>query len=190
MNNQCNTSSNSLQSQCIFSKVYLPFELIQYIQEYANINNILITSKYFELFRYEFFRWKLTATLSKKYYNDINFRNSILSKMKYPNKQLSLKLYQCSGITDVSTLGIVRTLDLSGCRNITDVNALDNVHTLNLSDCTGIADINALGNVHTLNLYNCSSITDVSALGNVHDLKLWGCTGITDANALGNVTII
>ena len=98
MTNQCNSSTNSLQTQCIFSKVYLPFEIIQYIQEYTNINNLLITCKYFDLFRYELFEWKLTREAScKKYNNNINFRHTILSRMKYPKKQLSLNLSWCSG---------------------------------------------------------------------------------------------
>jgi len=36
----------------------------------------------------------------------------------------------CSGITDVSALGGVHTLDLSFCHNITDVSALGGVYTL------------------------------------------------------------
>ena len=108
-----NSKSSSITSatMSIFSKIYLPFEWIAYIQEYTNINNLLITCKYFELYRVELFDWKLSKISSEKYYNAINFRHSILNRMKYPNKQLSLKLSYCTDITDVSALGTVHTLN-------------------------------------------------------------------------------
>ena len=55
-----------------------------------------------------------------------------------------------SNITDVSALGCLHTLNLTGCTGITDVSALDGVHTLTLTGCTGIANVSALGGVHTL----------------------------------------
>ena len=92
-----------------------------------------------------------------------------------------------SRITDVSRLGSVHTLDLSGCQNITDASTLGSVHTLNLSWCQGITDVSTLGGVHTLDLSWCHGITDVSMLGNVHTLYLRKCQGITDVSMLGNV---
>ena len=100
-----------------------------------------------------------------------------------------LHLNFCRGITDVSALGKVHTLDLYGTY-VTDVSALGNVNTLNIDGCTGITDVSALGNVHTLDLASCTGITDVSALGNVHTLDLSICTGITDVSALGNVNYL
>jgi len=41
-------------------------------------------------------------------------------------------------------------LNLSGCPGVTDVSALSNVHTLDLSGCPGVTDVSALSNVHTL----------------------------------------
>jgi hypothetical protein len=98
----------------------------------------------------------------------------------------TLNLRGCSGVTDVSALGGVHTLDLSHCANVTDVSALGGVHTLDLSH-TNVTDVSALGGVHTLNLSHCYRITDVSALGGVHTLDLYDCTNITDVSALGGV---
>ena len=180
MTSQSNSSSNSLQSQGIFSKIYLPFELIEYIQEYTNINNLLITCKSFDLFRFELFKWKLTREASyKKYYNNISFRHTILSRMKYPHKQLLINLSD-SDVEDVSSLSNVHDFNLSHCFCITDVSALSNVHTLKLFGCTGITDVSALGNVHNLDLSDCPGITDVSSLGNVHTLNCYGCTGVNE----------
>ena len=80
------------------------------------------------------------------------------------------KVEEGKEVTDVSSLGNVHTLDLSGIWGITDVSSLGNAHTLNLFNCQGITDVSSLGNVHTLNLSNCHQITDVSSLGNVHTL--------------------
>ena len=45
-------------------------------------------------------------------------------------KGVKIELY----ITDVSALGKIHTLNLSGCKNITDVSMLGKVNTLNLSE--------------------------------------------------------
>ena len=47
---------------------------------------------------------------------------------------LTLIIKGCTGITDVSALGGVRSLDLSFCRRITDVSPLGGVYTLFLCD--------------------------------------------------------
>jgi hypothetical protein len=102
----------------------------------------------------------------------------------------TLDLSGCLGVTDVSALGGVHTLDLSDCVGVTDVSALGGVHTLDLSGCTGVTDVSALGGVHTLDLSCCKGVTDVSALGGVHTLNLYKCTGVTDVSMLTNVKII
>jgi hypothetical protein len=73
-------------------------------------------------------------------------------------------LRNCQGISDVSVLGGVHTLNWMNCRGISDVSALGGVHTLNWMNCRGISDVSALGGVHTLNWMNCRGIRDVSAL--------------------------
>ena len=49
---------------------------------------------------------------------------------------------------------------------VVDVSALGKVHNLDLSG-TEVTDVSALGKVHTLNLYG-TKVTDISALGMVH----------------------
>jgi hypothetical protein len=115
---------------------------------------------------------KLNDDYSFMYYDDISFRNRVLSKIFNPYKQLHL--------------------DLSWCLNIEDVSSLGNVHTLNLRLCDNIEDVSALGKVHNLNLSYCDNITDVSALGYVHNLDLSGIKNITDLeiSALQNFTVL
>jgi uncharacterized protein YfbU (UPF0304 family) len=84
-----------------------------------------------------------------------------------------------SAITDVSALKNVNTLKLSNCKGVTDVSSLGNVQELNLS-YTNVKDVSALGGVHTLKLNGCKRVTDVSALDNVHILNLHGCINVTD----------
>ena len=99
----------------------------------------------------------------------------------------TLTLHSCE-ISDVSALGGVHHLDLSGCRNISDVSALSRVHTLLLKQCPGIADVaffrKKLGGVHTLDLSGCVNVRDVSALKSVHTLLLDDLSDI-DATPLG-----
>ena len=52
---------------------------------------------------------KLFALTNKK---GRTFRSEVLLKIAYPNKQLSLNLYNCQEIKDVSMLGNVNTLIL------------------------------------------------------------------------------
>merc|ERR1711998_780966 len=119
-----------------------------------------------------FYYYRLNHESSKRYYIDPEFRDLIKSKVCDISKQISVNLRYWDDITDVSALGGVHTLDLSGCKKITDVSALGGVHTLNLSDCWEITNVSALGGVHTLNLSYCRNITDVSALGGVQNLYL------------------
>ena len=62
--------------------------------------------------------------------------------MSNPKKQISLNLFSYhEEIEDMSSLGIVHTLNLTRCQGITDVSTLENVHTLGLSKCGGIEDV-------------------------------------------------
>jgi hypothetical protein len=108
------------------------------------------------------------------------FRHKVLLQIQKSNKQLSIDLSMYQGITDVSMLGNLDTLDLYYCRKIKDISMLGNVKNLNLSFCYRITDVSMLGNVHNLDLTSCSGITDVSMLGNVNTLKLTSCSGIID----------
>jgi hypothetical protein len=88
----------------------------------------------------------------------------------------------CYGITDVSALGGVYTLDVSYYNRVRDVSALDNVHKI----CIQISDVRALGEVHNLDMKHCYGITDVSTLGG--DISY--CHRIRNVSALGNVVTL
>jgi len=45
-----------------------------------------------------------------------------------------------------------------------DVSALGGVETLDLSGCTGVTDVSALGSVSSLCLFGCTGVTDFSAV--------------------------
>jgi len=144
-------------------------DLFNVIGEYTHLQSLCDTCTMLLTFK-QYICYKLKEEYSSMYYNDISFRNRLLTKIFNPNKQLHLDLNNCE-LTDVSALGNVHTLDLSDC-NIEDVSSLRNVHCLKLSYCKRITDVSALGNVHTLDLRGCKKITDVSALGNVQTLIL------------------
>ena len=118
-----------------------------------------------------------------------------------------ISLVYSKALSDVSAIGSVHTLDLSGCKRVSDVSALGNVHTLYMCDCNEVRDVSALGGVHTmelcwsrgvsnvsalghlhkLNLSRCENVNDVSALGGIHTLNLSFCTKVDDVSALGGV---
>ena len=98
----------------------------------------------------------------------------------------TLSLAQCKQISDVSLLGNVHDLNLSGT-NVSDVSMLGKIHKLCLDGCSKIRDVSALGSVHTLSLYSCKNVVDVSALGGVHTLDLGSNLQIINVSALSNV---
>jgi hypothetical protein len=85
-------------------------------------------------------------------------------------------------INDVSMLGSVHTLDISGCIFITDVSMLGGVHTLDISGCIFIRDVSMLVGVHALNISGCENIRKVSMLGGVHTLYMSNCQNIRDVS--------
>ena len=66
-------------------------------------------------FKKDLYYFYLNAEYSKKYYIDPEFRDLIKSKVRDISKQVSVNLSGCDEITDVSALGGVHTLKLSGC---------------------------------------------------------------------------
>ena len=169
--------------------ILLPVALLKRINEFTDLSGLWITCKRLWLGdeRKEIMYIILRGSYAMKFAREKTFHNAVYSRVLYPSMQISLSLYGCSGVTDVSALGNVHTLIINDCHGVTDVSALGKVHTLYLSRCSGVTDVSALGKVHTLYLIGCSGVTDVSALGNVHTLTLWKCSGITDASALGKV---
>ena len=164
------------------TNIFSNIDLFRIINEYTDLRSLCDTCRLFATLK-KYINYKFNKEYSLMYYDDISFRNIVLSKIFNPNKQLHLNLTGCDNITDVSALGNIHTLNLSECDNITDVSALGNVHTLYLKKCNNITDVSALKNVHTLDLSRCKNITDVSTLGNVHTLNLAFCDNIIDVRA-------
>jgi Leucine-rich repeat (LRR) protein len=95
----------------------------------------------------------------------------------------NLTLCGCQGITDVSSLGRVHTLDLSQCRNISDISALKNVHTLDVSDCKKVLDLSGLENVYSFRASGFRG-NDVSGLKNVVILDICDSPKVSDVTML------
>ena len=55
-------------------------------------------------------------------------------------------------------------LSLSMCEDLVDVSDLGGVECLVLTGCTGVVDVSALGTVQHLDLRGCTGITDFSAV--------------------------
>ncbi|GAB9469378.1 hypothetical protein Gpo141_00006657, partial [Globisporangium polare] len=88
-----------------------------------------------------------------------------------------LSLRHCKRVRDVSALGRVHSLNLSGCEEIDDVSALARVHVLNLSDCKRLRDVSMLKGVRILDLrYNDRSSSNSDAREAEQKSKLHGIT--------------
>jgi hypothetical protein len=153
--------------------------LFRDLNEYINLWNLSITCKLFSESK-KYLTYKLNRIYSLKYYKDKYFRTKILKKIFNPQKQLYIDLSKYNSITNVSILGNVYSLNLSGCEKIIDVRPLRNVKILNLSGCKKITDVSPLRNVKILDLSSCRKITRVGELKNVRDLNLRCCINIID----------
>ncbi len=139
---------------------------------FKNINKVVRTN-------YKIPLLKLNKRYSKKYVMNADFKERVLLSV-FSENDIGLNLSGYNKLTnaDVSALGNVGHLNVSGCEKITDVSALGNVGHLNVSNCYNITDVSALRNVKNLNVSHCYKITDISALKKVTHLKLIGCTNI------------
>ena len=84
------------------------------ITEYTNLRSLCDTCRSFATLK-KYINYKLNKQYSLMYYDDIIFRNIVLSKIFNPIKQLHINLSECDNITDVSILDNVHTLNLSWC---------------------------------------------------------------------------
>merc|ERR1711991_395315 len=166
----------------------LPDDVFRTIREFVSIDALLLlASRHFYAMKGRLYYYKFIKKYSLEYHASKTFREQVKGRISDISLQLSLNLYDCSEIWDVSGLGGVHTLNLRDCSKVTDVSGLGGVHTLDLSYCDGITDVSGLGGVHTLDLSCCSKITDVSGLGGAHTLDLSCCSKITDVSGLGGV---
>ena len=138
-----------------------PLELFYWVQEYVDINNILLTSSRLHGHRRQLYRWHLSVASSNLFLD-----NPHLAMYIHFAYRIVQVWWMCQhwGVCIRCTCPIVQMW--------VDVSALGHVHILHLFRCPGVTDVSALGNVHTLCLANCSGVTDVSALGNVHTLHM------------------
>ena len=107
--------------------------------------------------------YKLSRESSRRYVNDLSYRDAVDSR------------------------GHVWDFSLSLHRTLVDVTFLSRVHTVKLSHCDAVIDVSPLSSVHTLTLISMSEVTDVSALSSVHTLTLIYMAGLTDVSALSSV---
>ena len=136
---RCRTSCVNI---CDFS-----LEIFYWIQEYVDINALLLTSSRLTVYRHQLFQWRLSMSCIPKYLTDRRV-------IEYPHRQVCLRVegFRDPSFTRIPTCGHVHTLILSQCTSVTDVSSLGHVHTLDLSYCTGVTDVSSLGHVHTLRL--------------------------------------
>ena len=97
-------------------EVFLNIDLFRIIDEYTDLRNLCDTCSLLSKLK-KYINYKLNEKYSLMYYDDILFRNIILSKIFNPYKQLHLDLSECNKIKDIRSLGNVYTLNLSCCTN-------------------------------------------------------------------------
>ena len=90
---------------------------------------------------------------------------ALLTELVKERELHTLRLSNCTGVTDVSALAgcaSLHTLDLSSCHEVKDVSALArcaSLHTLNLSFCSRVTEVSALvgcANLQTLLQLSCA----------------------------------
>ena len=192
------TNQQLLNQNTVFSMLHIFLILLEYTNLWDFCHTCpLLFNKYKKHTNY-----KLNDDYSHLYKNDETFRNMVLSRIVNPQKQLYLNLnfyfeyYNIFTVEELSVLGNVYSLNLSGCKitntnmcdGSIDLSVLENVHSLNLSSCRFLEIIN-INKIHTLNLGRCL-ITDVTPLKDVRVLNLQHCYNIRNVSPLRNVRYI
>ena len=117
---------NNMTKICFFEKEFVVFELMRYI----DVTKLLNSTKLLKNVKKKFIYRKLNEKYSSDYYKHEKFRMTIHDSVENPNKQISLDLWRCENITNISILGNVHTLKLFNYVKIIDVSALGNVHII------------------------------------------------------------
>ena len=91
---------------CFFEKEFVVFELMRYI----DVTKLLNSTKLLKNVKKKFIYRKLNEKYSSDYYKHEKFRMTIHDSVENPNKQISLDLWRCENITNISILGNVHTL--------------------------------------------------------------------------------
>jgi hypothetical protein len=91
-----------------------------------------------------------------------------ISVFKYCNVKKLILSY--TFVEDISSIGHINNINLTGCTNIQDFSYLSTVEILNVS-FTNINDVSFLKNIKILNLSNCKNITNVDSFVNNDKLE-------------------
>ena len=101
---------NTLKIDLIINKILktkmdplFNIDLFRYINEYTDLRSLCDTSVLFASLK-QYINYKLNDNYSFMYYDDISFRNRVLSKIYNPYKQLRLDLSWCLNIENVIQL--------------------------------------------------------------------------------------
>ena len=109
-----------------FKFTFFNINLFRYINEYTDLRSLCDTCTLLSTLK-KYIVYLFNKNYSLMYHDDISFQNRVLNKIFNPIKQLHLNLSCCyNEITDVSELGNVHTLDLTGCYNITNIRIKQN----------------------------------------------------------------
>jgi hypothetical protein len=134
--------------------------MLQEFVDYTSINNLLNTTKSFEIIKKQSYYWKLDMTYSLKYYCslaggtntfDRRFKLKLNSLLTNVNKQLSLNLSNLESRIDMSVIANVNALNLKGSRNVVNFSSLGKVQTLDIRKCdSNQFDFSVFGGVQNL----------------------------------------
>ena len=80
--------------------IFLNIDIFKYIDKYTDLRNFCDTCRSFATLK-KYINYKLNKEYSLMYYDNVLFRNKVLSKIFNPLKQLNLDLSYCNKITDV-----------------------------------------------------------------------------------------
>ena len=81
--------------------VFLNVDLFKIINEYTDLRSLCNTCSLLSITLKKYINYKLNREYSLMYYDNVLFRNKVLSKIFNPLKQLHLDLSYCNKITDV-----------------------------------------------------------------------------------------
>ncbi len=98
----------------------------------------------------------------------------------------TVKLYGCSGITDISPLRECPRLEIDSCINIQDFSSLGKQKHLFIYSNEFLRSVINFRSIQCLIIEDCMNLEDVSPLHGIPDLSLYFCPKIRDISCLGN----
>ena len=122
MSSSVSLEDHSQTSSATCNLSSLPSDILGVIDEFCKLRKLWMTCRglWRSEVRRELIYLTLTGESSKRFLRDATFRNLVISSVVQRNKQISVTLMNCGGVTDVSSLGRVHTLKLSYCQGVTD----------------------------------------------------------------------